>query len=447
MKGFKVMRKFTSVLFSIALVFMMGYIPNLQAQEDDAESNGIMSQSIRVFVDGGRLDMDYIRDEINYVNYVWDRQNADVHVLITQQRAGSGTEYTMAFLGLKEYSDMSDTLVATTNDTQTETERREVYTNELTIGLLPYVARTPVFQELSFNISREMEERGGNGQEEVTDKWNYWVFRIGGNVQLSGEESENSTEYRGNVSAERVTENLKLDFRAFGNYDESQFTFTDRETDEERTFTSLRKGWNASADIIPSISPHWSVGAFLSGRSSSFQNIDRSFEVETGVEYNLFPYAEYARRELRIQYRLGYVHNAYVDTTIYNEISEGLGQTSLRAILSLTQPWGEASATVEASTYLHDFEKKRFEFNANLEIRIVRGLSLDVRGGYDIIHDQLNLPKGDADTGEIITRQRELATSYDYSMSVGLNWTFGSIYNNIVNPRFGGGGGFGGGFR
>jgi len=37
---------------------------------------------------------------------------------------------------------------------------------------------------------------------------------------------------------------------------------------------------------------------------------------------------------------------------------------------------------------------------------------------------------------EILLRRRELETSYYYYFSIGLSYTFGSIYNNVVNPRF-----------
>jgi hypothetical protein len=41
---------------------------------------------------------------------------------------------------------------------------------------------------------------------------------------------------------------------------------------------------------------------------------------------------------------------------------------------------------------------------------------------------------------------RELQSGFEVRYSVGITYSFGSIFNNIVNPRFGrGGGGFGGG--
>jgi hypothetical protein len=73
----------------------------------------------------------------------------------------------------------------------------------------------------------------------------------------------------------------------------------------------------------------------------------------------------------------------------------------------------------------------------HISYRLVRGLNLDVFGSYARIHDQLSLSKGDATLDEILLRRRELATDYDYSISVGISYTFGSVFSNVVNPRFG----------
>ena len=51
------------------------------------------------------------------------------------------------------------------------------------------------------------------------------------------------------------------------------------------------------------------------------------------------------------------------------------------------------------------------------------------------MNDQLYLPRGDASDDEVLTRQRALATAFRLSGAVGLSFTFGSIYNSIVNPR------------
>ena len=66
----------------------------------------------------------------------------------------------------------------------------------------------------------------------------------------------------------------------------------------------------------------------------------------------------------------------------------------------------------------------------------IGGLEFNIFGRYSRVRDQLYLPAGDATTEEILLSLRQLQTGYEYSMSAGLSYTFGSIYNNVVNPRF-----------
>ena len=66
-----------------------------------------------------------------------------------------------------------------------------------------------------------------------------------------------------------------------------------------------------------------------------------------------------------------------------------------------------------------------------------------MNGEIAYINDQLNLRKGDLTEAERLLRLKEQATNYSIGGSIGLSYTFGSIYNNVVNPRFDrGGGGF-----
>ena len=62
-------------------------------------------------------------------------------------------------------------------------------------------------------------------------------------------------------------------------------------------------------------------------------------------------------------------------------------------------------------------------------------------GEFSRTRDQIYLPRGEASTEEILLRQRQLLTGYQYFFNFGISYSFGSIFNNIVNPRFGGGGG------
>jgi len=68
--------------------------------------------AVRVFLDcpDTFCDFDYYRTEITFVNWVRDRQFAQVHVLITTQSTGGGREYTMALIGLERFAGSVDTL-------------------------------------------------------------------------------------------------------------------------------------------------------------------------------------------------------------------------------------------------------------------------------------------------------------------------------------------------
>ncbi len=123
-----------------------------------------------------------------------------------------------------------------------------------------------------------------------------------------------------------------------------------------------------------------------------------------------------------------------------------LSQT-LTATLEFTQPWGNVELSLEGSNFLHDFSYNRFRISGNMSIRLIKGLSLTVDGRYSAIHDQLALRKGTADLTEVLLRRTELASNYSYQVRLGLNFSFGSVYSNVVNPRFGSGyGGSGGGW-
>ena len=113
-----------------------------------------------------------------------------------------------------------------------------------------------------------------------------------------------------------------------------------------------------------------------------------------------------------------------------------------QAGLSLRQPWGSASAQFSFSQYLTQPSKYSLGPFGGADIRLFKGFSFNLFSEYSRTRDQIYLPRGEASTEEILLRQRQLLTGYQYYFNFGINYSFGSIFNNIVNPRFGGGGGF-----
>ena len=64
------------------------------------------------------------------------------------------------------------------------------------------------------------------------------------------------------------------------------------------------------------------------------------------------------------------------------------------------------------------------------------GFSFNIYANYEKIGDQIGLRKADAKTEEVLLRLQQRATGYSYFMNFGFNYSFGSIFNSTVNPRF-----------
>ena len=56
-------------------------------------------------------------------------------------------------------------------------------------------------------------------------------------------------------------------------------------------------------------------------------------------------------------------------------------------------------------------------------------------GEIELIRDQISLPKGNASIEDLLLQQKEIATDFQSQFRVGLSYTFGSVFNNIINSR------------
>ena len=140
---------------------------------------------------------------------------------------------------------------------------------------------------------------------------------------------------------------------------------------------------------------------------------------------------------------LGFNRFLYTDTTIFNRKNETRADQQASLSYSATQPWGNASVGLAASNYLSDFSQYHASVFGSVSVRIVRGLQASWSMSYSRVHDQITLPKEGASDAERLLRLRQLETSYTYFGFFSINYTFGSLFNNVVNPRMGSGGGGG----
>ena len=399
------------------------------SQETDLLADTLRKDALNVYMES----TDFIRKEIPYVNYVRDIKDAAVYIISTSQNTGSGgKEYTYFIIGQNEYEGMRDTLSFVTAPDETTEGRRAKEVNTLKMGLMRYVAKTPLAKYMKISFTEPLKETVS------TDKWNSWVFRTSINGFLNGEKTYKSHYLSGNINASRITENWKINLRGVMSRNEDKFIINDSTTIKG---TNTSESFNAL--IVKSINDHWSFGGSARLGRSSYSNQEFTYSIMPGIEYDIFPYSESTRRQLRILYTAGFTFANYMDSTIYDKTRENLWQHSLSASYEVVQKWGSIDIGIEYSNYLHDWSKNNLSIFGYLDLRIAKGLSVSLVGSAAMVHDQLNLVKEDIPVDQILLQRKELATQFEYFTSFGFTYTFGSIYNNVVNPRFGNSGGGG----
>jgi hypothetical protein len=365
------------------------------------------------------------------VSFVRDRQDADVHVLVTSQpTGGGGIEYTVQFIGLGRFSTAEQTLTYAAGQTATADERRRGLAELIKRGLVRYVAETPLANRMTITFRPEVPAAARGTAAD--DPWNLWVFRTTFLGTFNGESSNTGRSIRLDASGSRTSEDWKVSVATAVSYRSDRF-----DLGEQETFRSISKGFGADGLVVKSLTGHWSAGAVANASSSTFLNYDLRMRVAAGVEYNLFPYSASTEKLLTVQYTAGVNSFDYREETIYGVTSERLPDHRLGVLFTMLQPWGTAGAEASFSQFLTKTEHYNLNATGQANVRITRGLSLNGFITVSRPRDQLYLPAGGATVEEILVRERQLATSYRYTMVFGFTYAFGSIFNNVVNPRFG----------
>lgn len=388
------------------------------------------TEALRLYLDcDWGCDFTFLRTQITYVNWVRDRQDAEVHVLVTIQGGGNSREYTFNFIGLGRFEGTDQRLIHASSYTDTDDERRRGIQRLLELGLVRYVLETPQAAGLV------VEFQNGEAEDEphtlvVDDPWNHWVYRLRLNTDFRSEDRRDSQSYQTSASAGRTTDLWRMGMGVFYSYRESNFEFEDGST-----FKNVSRSTSYFGQVIRTLAPHWGVGVGASSRRSTFLNLDNSYRAAAAIEYNYFPYSESSEREFTFAYFIGGTRLDYEEITVFDKLEETFTDQGAYIAFGMERPWGEAHLDLQYSHFIDDFDRSRVEFNTEVEYHIVRGLSFDVYAGISRIRDQIYLPKGGATDAEVLVARRQLETDLSFRGGIQLRYTFGSIYNNVVNSR------------
>ncbi len=388
----------------------------------------IISEMPDFYLDCSECDFTFVRQELPFVSFVRDPQLADVHILVTDVSTGSGGEkYFFNFIGMNSFKEKNFDYTITTKQSDTDDEVRNALLKVIKTGILQYYSLTSFLENLNIEIN---EKENRKADEIVTDRWKNWIFRIDAGSEFQKEKSQNEYSVMSGFRVQKITEDWKI--RIEGEYEVNRENYYD---DGEK-ITDKQDTKSISVDYVKSLGSKWSAGIFGEYLSRNYLNIQNSSGVSAGMEYNIFPWAECNRRIFAIRYMIGADYNDYYEKTIYDKMQETFFSHALEVNIEIIQPWGEITLDLEGRHHFNNFSRNRLAFESDFSIRLTKNLSVFFESQVQAVHDQIYLPKGDASLEDILLRRRKLETTYEIGGRTGLRFTFGSIYNNIVNERF-----------
>ena len=386
-------------------------------------------EDLKIFLDCRVCDITFLKQNLGNVQFVRDQDQGDVHLFfLTQNNGSGGRQYEIDFIGKNTFEAINYKLSFSTDSNMSRDDIRKRTLENIKLGLVRFWIEKGTLDGVSVMAPNPINEE--DMATEIIDPWNYWIFRIGANGWFNGQESSKSSNINLNISAKRVTEKNKFSFRIGLNENKSTFTY------DGDDIISINSGKSLFISDIISISDHWSFGAFGRIGSSTFGNYDLYWSLKPAIEYNFFEYTESAKKQLILSYRNGLRYNDYIERSVYGENSEHLWEHSISLGGSVTKEWGNINGEASFDQFLHDTTLNSLNFYLGANIRLFKGFNFNVGGNYSITRNQINLPAGDVSLEELLLQQQQLESGFNYWFNIGLSYSFGSIYNTIVNPRF-----------
>jgi hypothetical protein len=408
------------LVFAMSLLFIGAF-----SQESVPPADTLRKDALNVFMEA----TDYIKKEIPFINYVRDRKVAEVYIIWTHENTGSGgTVSTFFIVGQGKYNGMADTIKCNISPDDTPDIKRSKEVKALKMGLIRYIAKTPLAQYMNISFTEPLSETVSS------DKWNSWVYAANLWAYISGQSTYKINYLSGMLSANRITEKSKFESSISLDIETDKIKY--QEEDFDTTYISTYKQKSGYLSYVKSINNHWSAGGSINVLSFTYSNYDLSINIAPGIEYDLFPYTESTRRLLTFLYKAGVEINNYTEETDRFKMKETVAYHSLAAHMSYIQKWGSISGTLTWSNYFFDWSYNKLRLYTTTRLRLFKGVQFNIQGQVSLVHDQISLPKGSASLEDVLLRRKMQKTNYQYYTSIGLTYTFGSIYNNVVNPRF-----------
>ena len=378
---------------------------------------------VKAYLDCSRCDENFIKQETSFLDYVRDQDLADVVIFIRDiWNPSGGRSYEIEIDGNNAFRDISSTTKVSGFSTDTSSSLRDKILNKLKLALVPFLDKAEY--DLNVKVDTNFDDLEIND-----DKWKNWVFELSGSYNSDKEESRRSNRYEIQFEIDKVTEDWRIGIDLERDERNREFYSDDNVYLSNRKTTSLR------GRVVRSISDHFSAGVFFGAFQNTYENIDFNRYIAPAIEYSFYPYKDVLSKEITLAYRIGTGKRNYIEKTIYGYENQTLTSQTLTLNIRFRQKWGNISSYIDGTQFLNDGTKKRFSLRSNLDIRVFEGLAVRFSGNISLIREQYSLAAGNTSVEDLLLQQRRIASDYETNFSIGLSYTFGSIYNSIINTR------------
>lgn len=383
------------------------------------------SSIVKLFLDPQfDIDKNRIMQQIDFVEYILDRQNADIYMQLVEQDASNDGSMISIYTKNMHTADV-DTIQLFTNPNITELDLSNTLISNIKKGILPYLIDTGM--DIQYDVVSQESE---NTREEV-DRWRSWIFNVGMIGFLEGEQAFSSREFGAKFNVIKVIDDWK--FSSYNKYyvEESTFNFNDT-----TQFVNVNKSLYTSNFFAKSINQHWSIGLSARLSNSTFSNYKLASRLSPSIEYSVYPYDEATTKTLKCMYRIGPEYNRYIERTILDKSEEINVKHTFNAVYAILKEWGEVSVNLYADQYVNQPTLYSLTLGPKANWNIAKGLRFECGANISYIGDRINVPQAEISNEELILQSKIVDTSFSYFSFIGLNYRFGSSSNNVVNTRF-----------
>jgi hypothetical protein len=380
-------------------------------------------KQLKVFLDCD-CDENYLKQNTSFLKYVRDQDLADIEIFILDVYTPTGSRsFEINIDGNNIYHEISTSSKVVGYSNDTSSTLRDKLLNKVKLALVPFL------DEGGYNIKIDVDSNLDDYSTK-DDKWKNWVFELSGSYNNDKEETRKTNRYEIEFEIDKLTPEWRIGIDFSRSESNRNFFSNDNIYSSNRKTTSLR------ARVVRSVSNHFSLGAFVGGFQNTYENIDFQRYIMPAIEYSLFPYEDVLSREVTLAYRIGTGKRNYIEKTIYGYTKQIVYPHGLTLNVKFRKKWGNISSYLRGDQFLNDGTKKRLSLRSSLDIRVLEGLAVRFSSNINLIRDQYNLAASSTSSIEdLLLQQRQIATDYKTSFSVGLSYTFGSIYNSVINTR------------